>query len=139
MFKFKISDISDGLFVLISSFTISFVLSYFFLKNSTLAIIVSIAFCFAVFGLFEIIRKKKKGKLSIKREDEEKFIKCVNAMCLLDNHKAEQIIFETLFRHEKKPIKVTNGIVCQETFFYCKFSYDKITISDVVNAFKKTP
>ena len=139
MFKFKLSDISDGLFILLSSFSIFFVILYYYLKNNVTAILLSVAFSAIVFCLYMIIKRKKKGKLSIKKEDEESFLKCVNAMCLLPNKECFDIIYETLLRLKKEPIKVENGIVVSDNFIYCKFSYDKISVSNVVSAYKKSP
>lgn len=139
MFKFKLSDISDGLFILLSSFSISFVILYYYLKNNVNSILLSVALSIIVFCLYMIIKRKKKGKLSIKKEDEESFIKCVNAMCLLSNKECFDIIYETLLRLKKEPIKVKNGIVVGENFIYCKFTYDKINVSSVISAYKISP
>lgn len=139
MVKFKISEISDGLFIILISFLSAVVFCYYFLKNGFLTLLTAIAVSLLFFTLYLIIRQKKKGKLLIKREDEEKFIKCLNALCLSDSAQAERYVFETLLRLDKNPVKVDGGIICNEHFFFTHFSYDKITISEIVNAYKLTP
>ena len=139
MFKFKLSEISDGLFILGSTFLISFVIGFYFIKNNVTSIIIAIPFAIIVFCIYMLLLKKKKGKLLIKREDEEKFIKCANALCLENREFGENVIFTTLVATGKTPAKVYNGIVCENNFYYVKFTYDKISAGNVASAYKKTP
>ncbi|MBQ7373188.1 MAG: hypothetical protein IJW64_01320 [Clostridia bacterium] len=139
MFKFKISEISDGLFILGSAFLIAFVTGYYFLKNNVTAILISTPCSIILFCVYMLFLKKKKGKLLIKREDEEKYVKCANALCLENKEFGENVVFSTLASLGKNPVKVTNGIVCENDFYYVKFSYDKITAGNLANAYKKTP
>ncbi|MBR2385137.1 MAG: hypothetical protein IKA99_05990 [Clostridia bacterium] len=86
-----------------------------------------------------LIYKKKKGKLDVKREDEENFLKCVNALCFANSEDNTHRIFLTLERLGKKPFLTEDGILCGTDFFFVNFSYDKITIGNIVEAYKKTP
>ncbi len=139
MFKFKISEISDGLFILGSAFLIGFVIAFYFLRNNVTSILVAIPCAVLTFSVYMLFLKKKKGKLLIKREDEEKYIKCANALCLESRAFSEQMVFDTLCAVGKNPVKVASGIVCENNFYFVKFTYDKISVGSVANAYKKTP
>lgn len=139
MFKFKISEISDGLFILGSAFLIAFVLAFYFCRNNVSAMMIAIPFSLILFSVYMLFLKKKKGKLLIKREDEEKFIKCANALCLENKEFGENVIFSTLAGLGKNPVKTSCGIVCENDFYFVKFSYDKITAGSIAHAYKKTP
>ena len=139
MLKFKISLISDSLFIIFSSFLICFTISFYFLKSNVNAIFVSVPFSIVVFCFYMIIYKKKKGKLAVKREDEESFLKCVNALCLASREKALTTVFKTLEKLDKNPILTSQGIVCGNDFYFVRFSYDPITTDGIIKAYKKTP
>ena len=139
MFKFKISEISDGIFVFLASFFTAFVSSYYFLKNNVTAIVLSIPVALIVFCAYTLIKRKKKGKLQIKREDEERFLKCLNALCFMSKQEWENLVFLTLERLGKNPAKVDFGIAYEDNFVYVKFTYEQIGLSEIVKAYKKTP
>ena len=139
MFKFKISEISDGLFVLGASFWVAFICSYYFFKNNITAIVFSIPASLIVFCIYTLRRRKKKGKMQIKREDEERFLKCLNALCFMAKDESENLVFTTLERLGKTPTKVDFGIACGDDFFIVKFSYAQIGVDEVVKAYKRTP
>ena len=139
MFKFKVSEISDGLFIFGSVFLIAFVIGFYFLKNNVTSILVAVPCAVVLFSAYMLFLKKKKGKLLIKREDEEKFIKCANALCLENRIFGENLIFSTLLSLGKTPQKVTGGIVCENNFYYVKFTYNKITVGEVAHAYKLAP
>lgn len=139
MFKFKISEISDGIFVFGGSFLTAFVVSFYFLKNNVTAIVLSIPVALIVFCAYTLLKRKKKGKLQIKREDEERFLKCLNALCFMSKQEWENIVFTTLERLGKSPIKVDFGIVYEENFVQVKFCYGQIGLDEIVKAYKKTP
>lgn len=139
MKKIKIPEISNGLFVLLLSFIISFVITFYFVKDNILSIFLAVAVSLFVFCLYSLYIRKKTGKLAIKREDEESYIKCVNAMCFLSREQCEKVIFDTLSSLNKSPVKTMGGITVENKFFYFKFSYDKITVTDIIRAYKKTP
>ncbi|MBQ8725614.1 MAG: hypothetical protein IJY84_00730 [Clostridia bacterium] len=139
MFKFKISEISDGIFVFLASFITAFVISYYFLKNNVLSIVLSIPVGLIVFCAYTLIKRKKKGKLQIKREDEERFLKCLNALCFMSKAEWGNLVFTTLDRLGKSPAKVDFGIAYEENFVYVKFTYEQVSVGEIVKAYKKTP
>lgn len=139
MVKFKISVISDGIFVLFSSFLLGFATAFYLLKNNTVAITVALPFSVVVFCCFMLIHNKKKGKLTVKREDESNFIKCTSALCLAKDKDATMTVFKTLEKLGKKPFLSQNGIICKDDFYYVKFSYDLVTVGGIINAYKLTP
>ena len=139
MFKIKISEISDGLFVIIASFLLSFVFAFYFFKDNVSSIIVSLPFSGAVFCAYLLCHKKKKGRLAIKREDEERYVKCLNALCLMSREEGENVVFKALDRLGKNPLKVIGGLVSGDNFYYVNFSYDSVSAGGIVKAYKQTP
>ena len=139
MSNFKISVISDALFVLFSSFLTSFTIVFYFLKNNTLSILIAIPISIIFFCAYALIYKKKKGKLAVKREDEERFLKCTNSLCLASNEENVKRVFLTLERLGKKPFLTEDGILCEGNFFFVNFNYDSATTGNVADAYKKTP
>ena len=83
--------------------------------------------------------KKKKGVLAVKKEDEERFLKCTGALCLASELENVKLVFSTLEKLGKKPYLTEDGILCGSDFFFVNFSYDPITVNGVVIAYKKTP
>ncbi len=139
MLKIKISVISDALFVLFSSFVLFFTITFYFLKDNLFAILISVFLSIITFCAYMLLYKKKRGKLKIKREDEESFLKCTNALCFSSDEDCKKTVFTALERINKKPVKAENGIICGEDFFFINFSYDSITAGGVTNAYKQTP
>ncbi len=139
MFKFKISFVSDSIFVFGATFLLSFIISYYFFKDNAPSIAISLPFGIICLCLFLIINKKKRGKLSIKKEDEENFLKCLSAVCLASREENEDLVFRTLDRLGKKPIKVLGGITTEDYFFKVKLTYDQVTADGVVKAYKNSP
>ena len=139
MFKFKISEFSDAIFVFISSFLLSFIFCYYFFKDNAVPIIISVPVGIIFICLFLLYAKKKKGKMQVKREDEERFIKCLNALCLKSKSECDDLIFNVLQKLEKSPIKVENGVVFGDEFYYADFCYDSVTPSKIIKAYKQTP
>ena len=139
MVKFKISTVSDCLFILLTSFVLFFTISFYLLKNNVTAILLSLPLSLITFCTYMIICKNKRGKLKVKREDEERFLKCTNALCLASEKDSKQVVFNTLERLNKRPLLTDDGIICENDFFYVNFSYDSITIGGVTEAYKKTP
>ena len=139
MSKIRISSISDGLFIIFSSFLTSFTIAFYMLKNNVTAILISIPISVITFSLYRLIIKKKKGVLTVKKEDEERFLKCTSALCLASDLQNTKRVFSTLERLGKKPFLTEDGILCGGDFFFTSFSYDPVTVNGVVNAYKKTP
>ena len=139
MSNFKISVISDALFVLFSSFLTSFTIAFYLLKNNVFSILIAIPISVIFFCAYALIYKKKKGRLAVKREDEERFLKCTNALCLATDEENVRRVFLTLERLDKKPFFTEDGILCEGNFFFTNFSYDSATIGNVADAYKKTP
>lgn len=139
MFKFKISMISDCLFILLTSFLLFFTFLFYLLKNNAKAIALSLPFSIIVFCIYMILLKSKRGKLKVKREDEKSYIKCVNSLCLSPFEKAKNTVFLTLERLGKKPFMTDTGILCEDDFFFINFTYDSITTGGITEAYKKTP
>ena len=86
-----------------------------------------------------LLCKRKRGKLKIKREDEESFLKCTNALCFLSNEECKKIVFTALERLNKNPAYVNDGIICENNFYFANFSYDNVTVGGLTNAYKLTP
>ena len=139
MSKFRISAISDGLFIIFSSFLTAFTILFYLLKNNVRAILISLPLSVITFCVYMLIKNKKKGVLAVKKEDEERFLKCTGALCLASDMENLKRVFETLEKLGKKPFWTEDGILCNSDFFFVKFNYDPISVNGVVDAYKKTP
>ena len=139
MIKFKVSTISDCSFILLTSFILFFTVSFYLLKNNVSAIFLAIPLSIITFCAYMIAHKTKRGKLKVKREDEERFLRCTNALCFASDEECLKIVFLTLERLGKKPFMTDNGIICYNDFFFVRFSYDSVTVGEITNAYKKTP
>lgn len=139
MSKFRISAISDGLFIIFSSFLTAFTTLFYLLKNNVLAILISLPISVITFCAYMLMVNKKKGVLAVKKEDEEKFLKCTGALCFASDLENSKRVFETLEKLGKKPFWTEDGILCNNDFFFVKFNYDSVSVNGIVEAYKKTP
>lgn len=137
---FKISFISDCIFVFVFSFLVFFTPISYYMDSKTAAIIISASFSVITLALFCLASKKKYGKITLKKADERKYSELKNHLLLADDKEVEKILFDMLEKSESQPISSKNGLfISGERKVAFKFSARALGVDEIIGAYKSTP
>lgn len=137
---FKISFVSDCIFVFVFSFLVFFTPISYYISGKAAAIIISACFSVITLALFCLASKKKYGKTTLKKADEKKYSELKNYLLLADDKEVEKILFEMLEKSESQPISSKNGLFISDGRKVAyKFSARPLGVDEVIEAYKSTP
>ena len=137
---FKISFISDCIFVFVFSFLVFFTPISYYMNGKTAAIIISACFSVITLALFCLASKKKYGKITLKKADEKKYSELKNYLLLADDKEVEKILFAMLKKSENQPISSKNGLFISDGRKVAyKFSARPSGVDEIIEAYKSTP
>ena len=140
MTKFKISYISDCIFVFILSFMLFYAPVSFFAKNRIASAIIAFFASIICLTAFIFISRKKHGELAVKKNEEEAYIDCKNFFLLSNDKIIEDLVVKLFKKLKNQAILSKNGIVIPDgnRVFY-KFSARPIGADEIISAYKSVP
>lgn len=140
MSKFKISYISDCIFVFGLSFLICYAPLYFFVKKRLPSAIISFFASVIALTLFIFVSRKRTGLLAIKKSEEKQFSDCRNAFLISDDKTINDTMLRLLkkLKNQARPIKNGFALPKNEFAFY-KFSAKPLGADEIINAYKSSP
>lgn len=140
MSKFKISYISDCIFVFGLSFLVFYAPLCYFVKKRLPSAVIALFSSVIALTLFIFVSRKRTGRLAIKKSEEKLYSDCRNAFLISDEKTINQTMFRLLriIKNQAKPIK--NGFVLpkNERAIY-KFTSKPLGADEIINAYKSSP
>ena len=140
MSKFKISYISDCIFVFFLSFVLFYAPLSYLLKRRVPSLVA--AFFGAVIALtfFIFVSRKKTGALAVKKSEEEEYMRCKNAFLLSDDKIVEQTMLRFLKKTKNQAQATKHGFALPDnTRAFYKFSSRPIGADEIIEAYKFSP
>ncbi len=140
MSKFKISYISDCIFVFFLSCVLFYAPLSYLLKRRVPSLVA--AFFGAVIALtfFIFVSRKKTGALAVKKSEEEEYMKCKNAFLLSDDKIVEQTMLRFLKKTKNQAQATKHGFALPDnTRAFYKFSSRPIGADEIIEAYKFSP
>lgn len=140
MSKFKISYISDCVFVFFFSFMIFFAPVSFFIKKKILAAIVAFFAAVIPLTIFIFVSRKKFGRLAVKKTEEEEYERTKTAFLLSNNDFVDKTLLALLKKIKNQARKQNDYFILpnNERAFY-KFSSRPVGADDLIKAYKSAP
>lgn len=140
MTKFKISYISDCIFVLILSFMLFYAPVSFFVKKRIASAIIAFFASMICLTAFIFISRKKHGELAVKKNEEDAYLRCKNFFLLSNDKTIEDIVVKLFKNLKNQAVLSKNGIVLPDgnRVFY-KFSARPVGADEIISAYKSVP
>ncbi len=140
MSKFKISYISDCIFVFFFSFMIFFAPVSFFVRKKILAVVAAFFAAVIPLTIFIFVSRKKFGRLAVKKNEEEEYERTKNAFLLSDDDFVDKTMLALLKKIKKQARKQKDCFILpdNERAFY-KFSSRPVGADELIRAYKSTP
>lgn len=140
MTKFKISYISDCIFVFILSFMLFYAPVSFFAKRRIASAIIAFFASVICLAAFIFISKKKHGELAVKKSEEEAYVDCRNFFLLSNDKTIENLVVKTFKKLKNQAVLSKNGIILPDgnRVFY-KFSARPVGADEIITAYKSVP
>lgn len=140
MTKFKISYISDCIFVFILSFMLFYAPVSFFAKRRIASAIIAFFASVICLAAFIFISKKKHGELAVKKSEEEAYVDCRNFFLLSNDKTIENLVVKAFKKLKNQAVLSKNGIILPDgnRVFY-KFSARPVGADEIITAYKSVP
>ncbi len=140
MSKFKISYISDCIFVFFLSFILFYAPISYLLKRRAPSIVAAFFGATAALAAFIFVSKKKTGMLAVKKSEEEEYMRCKNAFLLSDDKIVEQTMLRFLKKTKNQAQATKHGFALPDnTRAFYKFSSRPVGADEIIEAYKFTP
>ena len=140
MSKFKISYISDCVFVFFLSFILFYAPLSYLLKRRIPSLIASFFGAIIALTVFIFVSGKKTGALAVKKSEEEEYMKCKNAFLLSDDKIVEQTMLRFLKKTKNQAQATKHGFALPDnTRAFYKFSSRPIGADEIIEAYKFSP
>lgn len=140
MTKFRISYISDCIFVFLLSFMFFYAPTSFFIKIKPASAVVSFFASVICLAVFIFVSRKKHGALAIKKSEEEIFLGYKNFFLLTDDETIKNSILKLFKKLKNQAVQTKNGIALPNgnRVFY-KFTARPVGADEIIGAYKSVP
>ncbi len=140
MSKFKISYISDCIFVFFLSFILFYAPLSYLLKRRAPSLVAAFFGAVIALTVFVFVSRKKTGALAVKKSEEEEYMRCKNAFLLSDDKIVEQTMLRFLKKTKNQAQATKHGFALPDnTRAFYKFSSRPIGADEIIEAYKFSP
>ena len=140
MSKFKISYISDCVFVFFLSFILFYAPLSYLLKRRAPSLVAAFFGAVIALAVFIFFSRKKTGALAVKKSEEAEYMRCKNAFLLSDDKIVEQTMLRFLKKTKNQAQATKHGVALPDnTRAFYKFSSRPIGADEIIEAYKFSP